>query len=172
MKLIKEEWLLLVVIFVIGIFFSYFFDSLNSTAYVIIESGETGDTGEQEIDNPDYGAVKGTVSYVIKDGGVIINKEAATDKDIYMIPEGTEISDWNNIKNSGEDFEGEIENLDADGESSRCNSNSYDTDLMFYDENGDDQKQSEEKYVYHIETDDEGCFGLKVAADDYDIYVS
>jgi hypothetical protein len=168
----KKEWLLLVIVFVIGSFFGYFIHNPSNVAYVVIEGGGTGDSGDQEIDNPNYGAVKGTVSFVIKDNDVVINREPAPGKDIYMIHAGTDIEDWDRVIDSGEDFEGLIENLDADGDGSRCSSNSYDTDLMFYDKDGNGKKDKKEKYVYHIQTDNNGCFGLKVAADDYDIYVS
>ena len=146
-----------------------FLSNFGITFFVAADKGQTAEIGENVISNPHFGAVKGTLKFVIKDGNVVISEEKGSSYRIYLSRQA--ISDYSLIKNSADtSFSGALTSVDPDDDSSTCSSSSFTTQKMFYDENNDGVQQENEKDVYSILTDSNGCFAVKVAPGVWDIY--
>ena len=132
--------------------------------------GNTTNSGNHVIVNPHFGAAKGTLQFVIKDGDSVISTDPGSDHRLFFSQTGQVLSNYSSVKNlTGEDFDGTLSSVDADSGSS-CSSADYNTAIMFYDENNDGIKQDSEKKVYSIVTDGNGCFGAKLEVGAWDIY--
>lgn len=141
------------------------------TGFAVVEEGETGDAGKQEKGNPNYGALKGTIVLVIKDDNKVISSEDASEQVISFIEKGKDISDWSLVKEEdGSEYKGELENVDADGDESKCSNQNYETERKYYDADNDNKKKNDEFYVYQVTTNNKGCFVAKLPPADYDIY--
>ena len=155
----------IILLFVVSLKFS------SITGFAVVEKGETGDAGKQEKGNPNYGALKGTIVLVIKDDGKIISSEDASQQIISFIEKGKDISDWSLIKEEdSDDYSGDLSDVDADGDESKCSNDNYDAKRKYYDADNDGKKKNDEFYVYQVTTNNKGCFVAKLPPADYDIY--
>lgn len=143
----------------------------NITGFAVVEKGGTEDLGKQEKNNPNYGALKGTVVFVIKDGNKVISSENAEDQLISFVEKGKTISDWDLVRESSGNYKGELEDVDADGDEIKCSDADYETERKYYDEDNNDQKTGQEPYVYQVTTDDKGCFASRLPPKEYDVYI-
>jgi len=165
-EVVNKVLIIIILIFLFGVSLKF----SEITGYAVVEKGETGDAGKQEKNNPNYGALKGTLVLVIKDNGKIISSEDAPNQVISFIEKNKQISDWSLVKEDSKKYKGELENVDADGDESKCSSQDYETERRYYDINNDNQKNDDEFYVYQITTNDKGCFAVKLPPGEYDIY--
>ena len=161
---------LIVVIFILLFFVSFKFSSI--TGFAVVEEGKTGDAGEQEKGNPNYGALKGTIVLVIKDDNEIISSEDAVNQVVSFVEKGKQVDNWGLVKESQGNYKGELKNVDADGDESKCSNENYETKRMYYDQDDSNIKEgNNEFYVYQVTSNDKGCFVAKLPPGDYDIYI-
>lgn len=160
------------VIFIIVLLFAVSFKFSGITGFAVVEEGKTEDAGEQEKGNPNYGALKGTIVLVIKDDNKVISSEDAINQVVSFVEKEKQVDNWDLIKESQGNYKGELKDVDADGDESKCSSENYETKRMYYDQDNSGVKEgNNEFYVYQVTSNDKGCFVAKLPPGDYDLYV-
>lgn len=165
--------IVVVLIFLTGIVYFVYRPTLNDalTGNVVAQEGSTSKEGPYKIANPNKGALKGRVIYTISDGSNTIDEEKASNEIIYFASTGKKITDYSLIKKSSEEYEGTLDNVDADDSESTCSQAGYTTTANYYDENNDNVEAQNEFSVYSVTTDANGCYAVKLPAGAYDIFV-
>ncbi|MBI3191011.1 hypothetical protein HYZ41_04895 [archaeon] len=165
-KLRIEEY---IIVFAIIAALFFFTEGFKVTGFATASKGITADIGVTSVTNPNYGAIKGTLHFVIKDGDAVISTDKGYDFKLYFST--ASITDYALVKTpSGTSFTGTLSGIDPDGTESVCSSSTFTTQKMYYDENNNNAKDSGEKDVYTIMTDSNGCFAAKIAPGSWDIY--
>ncbi len=165
-EVVNKVLIIIILIFLFGVSLKF----SEITGYAVVEKGETGDAGKQEKNNPNYGALKGTLVLVIKDNGKIISSEDAPNQVISFIEKNKQISDWSLVKEDSGNYKGELDDVDPDGDESKCSNEEYNTKRMYHDANSNNEKNDDEFYIYQITTNIKGCFAVKLPPGEYDIY--
>lgn len=149
---------------------------LMPTGRFLIAGGSTTSTGEQTTANPDDGAIKGTLAFVIVDPETneTVSTEYGSNWTLYFGDDDYEIGNWSLVKDDTSEYLGSLTNVDADGNDTICAGNNYTTTNYYYDTNDDDAfnltEGSGEFSVYRISTDVLGCFSSKLPVGNYSIY--
>lgn len=171
----QSKWFVITIsaVFLIGFLGGYFVNQIPSanslTGAVVVQTGQSNDIGSQQRGNPNYGALTGTMTFVINSStGAIISSEAGSNYVLYFSRHG--ISDWNLVKTDSESYSGTLSNVDADGSGSVCSAHDFTTQRKYYDENNNNVVDPSEFYIYAITTDANGCFAIKAPPGSYDIY--
>lgn len=151
------------------------FENQLPTGFLVVNEGSTTSVGEQTQSNPNFGAIKGTIVYTITDPdtNAIISREAAADQTIYLVPAGKTVDNWDLVKASSDDYDGQLTGLDVDADSSTCSTSDYTTLKKYYDKDDDGEQgneNSDECDVYIVNSDSNGCFAMKIPPAEYDIY--
>ncbi len=143
--------------------------SYSLSGAVVVQNGQLNQIDAQQKGNPNYGALSGTLTFIINGtNGNIISTDPGAGFILYFSQHN--IENWNLVKNNTDNYPGELTDVDADGSSSTCSSNDYETIAKYYDTDNDNTKDPNEKDIYAIITDSNGCFAVKMPPGSYDIY--
>ncbi len=138
------------------------------TGFATVGSGQTTAVGVSELANPEYGIVKGAVTYVIldTDGHIAERSSPKDDLSLYLVPQGTDV-DWSKEITCGPGG-GTLSWVDPDDEGTVCISlNWYSTTSTCSAFNNEGQDIS----AYRLNViNGPGCFAARVPAGDYDLY--
>lgn len=160
------------VILVILIAALFSFDAI--TGFVVLGGGETHGSGEQQKGNPHYGAIKGYVTYVLRDVDNTVIESSAPSESLYVYfaPEGSDI-DWDEEIVCDDQISGTLTSVDADDAGGSCTPVNYHTPTLY--ECTARLTGGEDATIYRTSTStesgNEGCFASKTPVGSYDIYV-
>lgn len=167
----KIHWIFiaLTLIFTIGLLTGYFIKP-GITGYASVSGGQTTALGEQQKNHPNLGAAKGYMVFTVQDpSGGIVSKVTAANISVYLVKNGVNVGSWSRVKDSGIDL-GVLSNIDADDSGARCSSTSFISDSFYEDENDNGVNEPNEKEIYHVKTDSNGCFAILAKPGNWDIY--
>ena len=100
--------------------------------------------------------------------GAVIGATAKTTQKFPLIDKG--IVGKAIVKTDNASYSGTLTEVDADSSGNTCTSDDYTTLAKYYDSNDNDIKENDEKEIYAIITDSNGCFAVKMPPGNYDIY--
>ncbi len=145
----------------------------SPTGFATAGGGGTQNTGEQQKGNPNYGVLKGYLSFVIKDSNnAVIDTEApSAAQTVYFVAQGENI-DWTATVTCSTEIKGKLKNVDSDDASSTCTSVDYETPTAYSCSatatNG--TATTVYKTTTSITASNLGCFAAKLPTGNYDIY--
>lgn len=142
--------------------------ALGATGRFLVEKGKITKSGKKDKGNPHYGALKGTVTYVIQDDdGTIIDQVENTNRFLLFTSTGNVIDNYAFIATG----EFNLSNVDSDAAEVRCDSKKYKTLVYYYDTNNNSEMDEGEFDVFETTPDDAGCFASKLPPGIYDLYL-
>lgn len=165
------RWIIPVLVFLLGLIAGFMLDFTEITSLTgafTAQNGQLNQITPQQKDNPNSGALSGTLIFTIKSGETIISSDLGVAYVLYFSMH--DIDNWNLVKNDTQAYSGTLTGVDADGSSNVCTSNDYTTLRKYYDADNDNVVDPQEFYIYAIVTDSNGCFGVKLPPGSYDIY--
>ena len=146
------------------------FVTINSATELITgyaAAGQTTPVGNFSVENPNHGAAKGNIRWVIYDGENIIASDAPEEiVTVYFVPQNVKVDLDAEMK--CKKVGGALNNVDADDEGSQCVAHKYDSPTSY-------ECAIDKVTIYKTNTSmadgNEGCFAARVAGGDYDIYI-
>lgn len=169
----RKKLVNVVIILLIVVVLSLFsFDAL--TGFVALGGGETHGAGGQESGNPHYGAIKGYVTYVLRDtDNSVIESSAPTEPlYVYFTPSGADVN-WSGTITCDSTINGTLTHVDADDSSGNCTEVNYQTPTLYDCSAVLTNGSAVTIYRTNTSTEsgNEGCFASKTPIGSYDIYV-
>ncbi len=164
-------WIIPTTVFLLALVAGFVFDFADKgilTGAFTAQTGQLNQIEGQKKDNPNYGALSGTLTFTIKSGTTIISEDLGSNYMLYFSMH--DISNWNLVKNDTQVYSGTLTGVDGDGSGSICTSNNYATLRKYYDADNDNTVDPQEFYIYAVTTDSNGCFAVKLPPGSYDIY--
>lgn len=164
-------WVIPTMVFVLALIGGFVFDFASTGSLTGAFTAQTGQLNQiegQKKDNPNSGALSGTLTFTIKSGETIISTDIGSNYVLYFSMH--DIDNWTLVKNDTQAYSGTLTGVDADGSGSVCTSSDYTTLRKYYDSDNDGVVDPQEFYIYAITTNSEGCFGIKLPPGSYDIY--
>lgn len=164
-------WVIPTVVFLLALVAGFVFDFVDEgqlTGAFTAQTGQLNQIEGQKKDNPNYGALSGTLTFTIKSGTTIISEDIGSNYLLYFSMH--DISDWNLVKNDTQAYSGTLTGVDADGSGSVCTTADFTTLRKYYDSDNDNIVDPQEFYIYAILTNSQGCFAVKLPPGSYDIY--
>ena len=136
---------------------------------VVVKNGQLNQIESQQKGNPNYGALSGTLTFIINGTrGQAISTDPGASFTLYFSKH--DIENWDLVKTDNASYSGTLTEVDADSSGNTCTSDDYTTLAKYYDSNDNDIKENDEKEIYAIITDSNGCFAVKMPPGNYDIY--
>jgi len=144
----------------------------SPTGFATADKGGTQGSGEQQKGNPKYGVIKGFLTFVIKDNGVVINTETPSDSDyIYFVAQNEQIN-WTQSITCNTEMGGKVKNTDADDAGTACTSVDYESPTAYSctATKTDGTQTTMYRTNTSIASSNAGCFAAKLPTGNYDIY--
>ena len=143
------------------------------TGFATASGGGTQNSGEQQKGNPNYGVLKGYLSFVIKDSNnAVIDTEApGTAQTVYFVAQGENIN-WTASITCNTEIKGKLKSVDADDAGGTCTSVDYETPTAYSCSatKTDATSTTIYKTSTSIAASNLGCFAAKLPTGNYDIY--